>query len=176
MVNHAYTLLLNMTEAGIAASGGADRTWFIDPSFRHTVDIPPGTARARDSIYAGAVSVQDRVDRTVGAVSMAMVGDMRRHFDWLDPRVTVRPVDVGSIRGLYGSSGLSCDEYMTGVVRSTLSSSGVFVGTGRDDIDSAMSEFMSVLGGASEMPVRYSAAVLAVLYSMEAARRSQNGR
>ena len=172
MVNHAETLLFNVSRSQAALYGlPSGASWAIDPSFSPVDPVPASAAPVVGAIFAGASSPADRAFRTLAAVGASLSGEMRGFFDALDPRRTVLYRGPSTVGGLYAMSAGRQPAFEPEVVRAAvMSGSGLFAPTGEARLDSMIPDLKSVLLRCGEFMPRFSAAVALAAYRLEAAR------
>lgn len=175
MVNHAETLVMNMSAVDFDTAG-VPRPWYIDPEFASPVKVPASLAGVRAAVFSGAETIPERVARTLSACRLARTADLSWAVDLLDGRRTIGRDDLGSVSDMYMSSP-SPGGYEASVVRAAVSCPSMHVPAGvSPDVDEAVGILVPVLRSSFEMTSRFSAALSLYLYRMEAERLGRGGK
>lgn len=168
MINHARTLLLNMSQAQLAEAGfGYGRPWPVDPLFV-PLRLPASLSVVYDLVIPPSASIGERIKRVDEVMSVVEAVDMRHFLDALDPRSTCEERAASTVRDLYDGIPYSVGGEETDVLGGYAAAHTLFskLSNGTPELDANIETLRDMAHSSFEGTVRFSAIVIALVYRL----------
>ena len=168
MINHARTLLLNMSQAQLASAGyDYGQPWPVDPLFI-PAKIPSALSDVYELLFPAASTLDEKIRRVDEIMSVVEAVDMRHFLDDLDPRTTKSARAASTIRDLYDGIPFSVGGEEVAVLDGYARSPSLFsdLTNGSAKLDANLATLREMAHSSFEGTIRFSAIVIALVYKL----------
>ncbi len=168
MINHARTLLLNMSQAQLLASGfGYGQPWPVDPLFIPS-KIPDGLSGVYELLVPASSTIDEKIRRVDEIMSVVEAVDMRHFLDDLDKRTTKTARSASTVRDLYDGIQFAVGGEEASVLGGYAGSPFLFSGlaNGSAVLNENFATLREMAHSSFEGTVRFSAVVIALVYKL----------
>lgn len=168
MINHARTVLLNMSQAQLYAEGFEyGQPWPVDPLFI-PVKVPSSLLGVYELLIPKSASLDERIRRVDEIISVVEAVDMRHFLDDLDPRTTKSARSASTVRDLYDGMPFSVGGEEVAVLDGYSRSPELFsnLANGSAKLDANLVTLREMAHSSFEGTIRFSAVVIALIYKL----------